>query len=136
VSRVQLAAFLAAVVLVASIVSVELADAVRVPVVIAEHGHRAGLRGAADVGGHGRLLGLAVGRQIAGEQDQVDVVDPRRSSRSSGSSGSSRPRAPRGPLSRRDRVDLAVDGEELERLGLDLAHALAADTQRAADRLE
>jgi len=34
------------------------------------------------------------------------------------------------------RVELAVDGEALERRGLDLAHALARDSQLPADRLE
>ncbi len=36
----------------------------------------------------------------------------------------------------RDRVELAVDGEALERHGLDLAHALARDSQLPPDRLE
>src|SRR5439155_6351650 len=36
----------------------------------------------------------------------------------------------------RDRVELAVDGEALERRGLDLAHALARDSQLPADRVE
>src|SRR4029079_3541319 len=36
----------------------------------------------------------------------------------------------------RDRVELAVQGEALERCGLELAHAHSRDTQLPADRLE
>src|SRR5207253_11164680 len=40
------------------------------------------------------------------------------------------------PLSGLERFDLALDGEPLERLRLDLAHALAGQPERPADLLE
>jgi hypothetical protein len=42
--------------------------------VVAEHGHHRRVERVAGVGEDLRLLGLAVGRQVAGEQDRVDLA--------------------------------------------------------------
>ena len=47
------------------------------PVVVAQHGEDRQCQVAARVGEHGGLLGLAVGREVAGEQQQVGaLVEP------------------------------------------------------------
>ena len=60
----------------------DLGDLVAVPVVVPEHGEDRNLQGPADLGQQRRLLRLAVGGQVARQQDEIDrAVDPAKRTR-------------------------------------------------------